>query len=128
MSTIQFAFDKQTSRSRDKDGRMRVKNCILSTAEVNPYNGREIPGWRELGLDPDKVYRLYRSPEALKKSVPTWGANPLMLKHVPSTASDPKKEYKAGAIHEIRFDGKHLRGDLLVDDGHAIDLIEADAL
>ncbi len=128
MSTIQFAFDKQTSRSRDADGRMRVKNCILSTAEVNPYNGREIPGWDKLGLDPDKVYHLHRTPEALADSVPTWEGVPLMLKHTPSTANDPKKEYKAGAVHSIKFDGKHLRGDLLVDDGHAIDLIESEQL
>jgi len=128
MTTLQFAFDKQTSRSRDADGRMRVKNCILSTAEVNPYNGREIPGWEAKGLDPDKVYHLHRTPEALAASVPTWEGNPLMLKHIPSTANAPAKEHKAGSVHSIKFDGKHLRGDLLVDDGQAIDLIESEKL
>ena len=125
MSTIQFAFDKQSSRTRDADGRMRVKNCILSTSEVNPYNGKEIPGWKDLGLDPDKVYHLYRTPELLEKAVPTAEGIPLMVKHIPNTANEPNHDYKGGSIHTIKFDGKHLRGDLLVDDARAIDLIES---
>lgn len=125
MPIIQFAFDKQTSRSRDSDGRMRVKNCILSTAEVNPYNGKEIPGWDKLGLDPNKVYHLYRTPEALRESVPTHEGSPIMVKHIANTASEPNHEYKGGSVHTIRFDGKHLRGDLLIDDGRAIDLVES---
>jgi uncharacterized protein len=126
MPTLQYAFDKQTSRSRDSDGRMRVKDCILSTAEVNPYNGREIPGWDKLGLNPDAVYRMYRSPEALGASVPTHEGNPLMVKHIENTGSNPNHEYKGGSVHSIRFDGKHLRGDLLIDDAKAQDLVETE--
>ena len=128
MSSPQFAFDKQSARSFDADGRMRVKNCILSTAEVNPYYGREIPKWQDNGLDPDKVYHLYRDPEELKAAADSFEGVPLMLKHIVQTADNPRKEYQAGSVHSVRFDGKHLRGDLLVTDGYAIDLIEADEL
>jgi hypothetical protein len=125
---IIFAFDKQTARSRDADGRMRVKNCILSTAEINPYRGSEIPGYDQLGLKPNHVYDLYRDPDEMARAASTFEGVPLMIKHIPQTADDPRKEYQAGAVHSVKFDGKHLRGDLLVSDGKAIDLIESEAM
>lgn len=128
MPDIIFAFDKNTSRSKDADGRMRVKDCILSTAEVNPYRGREIPKNDELGLEANKVYDLWRSPEELGKAVASFEGVPLMIKHIPQTAEQPRKEYMGGSVHSVKFDGKHLRGDLLVFDGMAIELIESDEL
>lgn len=123
---VVFAFDKASARTRDADGRMRVKDCVLSTAEVNPYRGNEIPGWQNLGLDPNRIYELYRDPEEMAASVPTFEGIPLMVKHIPQTADEPRKEYIGGSVHNVRFDGKKLRGDLLVWDGVAIDLIESE--
>ena len=128
MPNIVFAFDKQSARSIDADGRMRVRDCILSTSEINPYRGQEIPGYDKLGLQPNAVYELYRDADEMRKSAATFEGVPLMIKHIAQTADDPRKEYQAGAIHSVTFDGKHLRGDLLVSDGRAIDLIEADEL
>lgn len=128
MTSPQFAFDKQSARSRDADGRMRVRNCILSTAEVNPYRGAEIVRWQELGLDPDKVYHLYRDPDELKRAADSFNGVPLMVKHIVQTADNPQKEYQAGSVHNVRFEAPYLRGDLLVSDGYAIGLIEADEL
>lgn len=126
MTQLQYAFDRQSARSVDLDGRMRVKNCILSTAEVNPYRGQEIPGWEKLGLKANTVYDLYRDPEAMREAVKSFEGVPLMVKHVPQTADEPRKDYIGGSVHNVTFDGKHLRGDLLVWDGYAIDLIESD--
>lgn len=128
MPEIVFAFDRKTARSKDADGRMRVRDCILSTAEINPYPGNQIPGWDKLGLKENTIYDLYRDPDELKKAAPTFEGVPLMVKHVVQTAETPRKEYQAGAVHSITFDGKHLRGDLLVSDGYAIELIESDEL
>lgn len=130
MPEVCFAFDKQTARSFDADGRMRVRDCILSTAEVNPYRGREVVGYADLGLDPNRVYDLYRDPTELghPDTLKSFEGLPLMIKHVAQTADNPRKEYVGGSVHNVRFDGKHLRGDLLVWDGHAIDLIESDEL
>lgn len=123
-----FAFDKKSARTLDADGRMRVKNCVLSTAEVNPYRGAEIPKNDSLGLDATKVYELYRDPKEMEKSVASFEGVPLMIKHVAQTADEPRKEYQAGSVHSISFDGKNLRGDLLVSDQMAIDMIESDEL
>lgn len=128
MPEIHFAFDRNSARSKDADGRMRVKNCILSTAEVNPYPGGQIPGWQKLGLKEHTIYELYRDPDELRRAAPTFEGVPLMVKHVVQTAEQPRKEYQAGSVHSITFDGKHLRGDLLVTDGYAIELIESDEL
>jgi hypothetical protein len=130
MASTTFAFDRQTARSFDADGRMRVKDCVLSTAEVNPYYGKEVVDWESLGLDPEKVYELYRDPEELGSpaTIESFQGVPLMIKHVAQTADDPRKEYQAGSVHSVYFDGKKLRGDLLVSDGRAIDLIESDQL
>lgn len=128
MPDVKLAFDRKSARSFDADGRMRVKDCILSTAEVNPYRGQEIPGWDKLGLKANAIYELYRTPEELQKAVATFEGIPLMLKHIPQTAEAPRKEYQAGSVHTIRFDGKHLRGDLLVTDGYAIELIQSDEM
>lgn len=126
MTQLQYAFDRQSARSVDSDGRMRVKNCVLSTAEVNPYRGQEIPGWKDLDLDPETVYDLYRDPDELRASAKSFEGVPLMIKHIPQTAEEPRKEYIGGSVHNVSFDGKHLRGDILVWDGRAIELIESD--
>lgn len=128
MQETLYAFDRKSARSFDSDGRMRVKDCILSTAEVNPYSGAQIPKWDQLGLKPGTIYELFRDPEELRKAVPSFEGIPLMVKHVVQTAEEPRKEYVGGSVHNVNFDGKHLRGDLLVWDGYAIELIESDAL
>ena len=85
LSHVVFAFDKKTARSYDADGRMRVKDCILSTAEVNPYRGNETPLGEDAGLDPNKVYELYRDPEEMRKAAESLNV-PLIIKHIPHTA------------------------------------------
>src|SRR4029077_115521 len=55
-----LAFDRASVRSIDQDGHLHVSESNISMAAVNPYIGREIPDWQELGLDPDKVYQLFR--------------------------------------------------------------------
>lgn len=128
MSKIVFALDRNSARSFDADGRMRVKNCIISTAEINDYAGAEIPGYKDLGLDADKIYPLYRDPDELKKIVPSVEGIPLLIKHIPQTADAPQKEFIGGSVHSAKFDGKNLRADLLVFDKLAIDLIESEKL
>src|ERR1700739_1227508 len=130
MTTTVIAFDRKSARSFDADGRMRVRDCILSTAEVNPYAGREIPKRSELGLDTNEVYDLYRDPAewVRPESLASVEGGPLMIRHFVQTADEHRKDYVGGSVHNVHFDGKHLRGDLLVWDGHAIDLIESGEL
>lgn len=121
------AFDKQSARTFDTEGRMRVRSSVISVAEVNPYYGREIPRHKELGLDPNKVYDLYRDPEALAAAVESFNV-PLMIRHVIQTAAEPRKEYVGGMVYAPSFDGTRLTADLLVTDRQAIEYINSGIL
>jgi len=121
-----FAFDRSSARSFDIDGRMRVDVCNISKATVNPYYGREIPGFEKLGLDADKFYRLYRAPEELAKAAPTFRGVQLLDDHVPVDARNPKMDRTAGAIGtEVRFEHPYLKAPLVVWTQAAIDAILA---
>lgn len=110
-----LAFDRASARSYDVDGRLHVDVCNISKATVNPYYGREIPNAEALGLDPDKVYRLYRDPVELEKAAPTFMRLQLLDVHIAVDADDPKKEFIAGCIgSDVRFEDPYLKASLSV--------------
>lgn len=125
---LALAFDRASARSFDKDGRMHVKACRISKANVCPYYGREIPNRVELGLDANRVYMLYRDPEELKKAVPTFRNLQLTMLHTRVHANDPKTDITVGTIgSEITFDGTYLVSDqLTVWTQEGIQLIESE--
>ena len=113
---LRLAMDRASSRYKDEDGRLHVKDCPLTKATVNDYYGREIPGWEELGLDPKKMYAMLRPPEELKAAAEAgrFDGIPLLDDHIPHEAADPIKENVAGAISAgCQFDGEYVRTPLL---------------
>lgn len=124
---IIVAFDKATVRSFDKDGRMRVSISRISKADVNPYWGREIVGGDELGLDPDRVYNVFRPPEELEKAAATFNTLPILLVHKHVSADDPKNELIIGTTgSNAAFDGQYLTNDLAIWDGEYIEKIKSE--
>ena len=124
---IIVAFDKATVRNYDKDGRLFIERSHISKADVNPYWGREIPGWEELGLDPDRVYNVFRPPEELEKAAPTFNMLPILLVHKHVTAEDPKNELIIGSTgSNAIFEGEFLDNGLAFWDGEYIEKIESD--
>lgn len=93
-----LVFDASSKRRFDENGFMHVESSHITKEQVAPYRGREIPGWEELGLDPDKVYFGYRPAEELKKAIQTFNGLPIMLMHHTVSADDPKKEYQVGSM------------------------------
>lgn len=128
VATATFAFDKKSARTFDADGRMRVRDCIISVAEVNPYYGKEIPGRERLGLDANTVYDLYRDPAELERAADSFNGLPLMIRHIAQTADEPRKEYIGGSVFNARYADGKLRADLLVMDAKAIEYIESGEL
>lgn len=114
---IPLALDK---RVYDLDGRLHVSDCILSVASVDPYIGREIVDFQSLGLDPGRVYQMYRDPAALKAAAPTFENMPLMADHVGVTANDPQKALIVGVVSNVRWTAPRLIGDIAVWDAAAI--------
>lgn len=89
MSTLLIAMDRAPSARRiDVDGRLHLDVSHISKANVCPYYGREIPGWRQLGLDPKRIYRLLRDPAELARAAETFNNIPILSQHVPVHALD----------------------------------------
>lgn len=125
--TERLAFDRASVRSFDKVGRLQVAISNISKANVCPYYGREIPNAEALGLEPDKIYRLWRHPEELKKAAPTFNNIPLLCIHTPDFPGDPPREYRVGVTHSsAAFDGTYLTNGLSVWDNSAIAGIETE--
>lgn len=121
-----LAFDLQTLRRFDADNRMHVECCNLSKAVVNPYYGREIPGHEALGLDPSRIYQLYRHPDELVKAADSFNNMPLLITHVGVNADDPKMNLTVGTIgSDARFEAPYLKASIAVWTSEAIALIES---
>ena len=126
MPTMKLAFDR-TARRIDADGRLHVDRSHISKATVNPYYGKEIPGYEALGLQPDTVYRLFRDPVELERGAATFARLPILSEHVPVTVDTPRPDLVVGAIgSEITFTPPYLDADLCVWDATAIAGIETD--
>ncbi|MDI9276176.1 DUF2213 domain-containing protein [Pantoea sp. EABMAA-21] len=127
MTIERLAFDRASVRKLDHVGRLQVSVSNISKANVCPYYGREIPGHEELGLDPDKIYRLYRDPDELKKASDTFNNIPILCIHTPDFPGDPPREYRVGSTHSsASFDGTYLTNGLSIWDNSAIAGIETE--
>ena len=131
MIKFKLAFDR-SARRVDVDGRLHIDRSHISKAAVNPYYGREIPGYAGLGLDPDKVYRLLRDPVELERGAHTFARLPVLSVHEPITVDTlmtdaEQKKLIVGAIgSDVAFNAPYLDADLCIWDATAIAGIETD--
>lgn len=126
MPTVRLAFDR-SARTIDADGRLHVERTHISKATVNPYYGSEIPGYDALGLDPNKVYHLFRDPVELERGAETFKRLPILSKHVPVTVDAPRQDLVVGSIgSDVEFAAPYLDADICVWDAAAIAGIETD--
>lgn len=124
-----LAFDRQSVRSVDADGRLHVALTNISKANVSPYYGSEIPGFSELGLDPAKVYNLWRDPAELEKGAKSFNNLPILRRHIQVSADAPSKEDVIGSIgSDVTFNSPYLCASLCFWDSEAIAGIESGQL
>jgi hypothetical protein len=86
--------------------------------------GRQVPGWRDLGLEPKRVYKLLRDAEALKEAAPTFAGVPLLDKHVPCDSVQHHPEAIVGCVGEVTWRAPFLIAAITVWVQSAIDAIE----
>lgn len=116
----------ESQRHIDRNGHLIVKESVITKEDVNPYYGRDIPDYEEQGLDPDKIYYLYRPLSEIEKAVDSFKGKQLLLRHVPVNSSDTQKEITVGSIgSDLKIRDGKLYGDMTFWDQEAIDLIEA---
>lgn len=127
MTTELLAFDRGSVRHYDKVGRLQVERSNISKANVCGYYGREIPKYQELGLDPNRLYKLYRDPDELRKAADTFNNIPILCIHTPDFPGDPPRQYRVGTTHSsAAFDGSYLTNGLSIWDNSAIAGIETE--
>lgn len=127
---VRLALDRaavQASvRTKDQDGHLHVSATPITKATVNPYFGREVVNWRDLRLDPDRVYKLYRDPAELEKAAKSFNGKPLLLGHreVDSEAHD--YDGTVGSVTGVYWDAPYIMASLDVWPSRAIAGIESE--
>lgn len=124
-----LAYDKQpisSVRHFDDNGFMHVDVSNITKEQVAPYYGREIPGWREAGLEADKVYYGYRPFDELEKAKDTFNNLNLLSEHIEDGADKDVSKYKIGSLGtDAKTDNPYLTNSLMIDDEKAIDDIKS---
>lgn len=115
----------ESARTRDKNGFLQVKTSNLTRDHVAPYYGREIPGWEERQLDPDRIYYGWRNPDELKAALSTFNGVPLLIEHKFDSAEHPNKELRVGTVGtSAKWEPPYVTNALSVWDEKAISAIE----
>lgn len=127
-ATEVIAMDEEVSvRTYDDDGRLRVAVSNISKANVCPYLGSEIPGWEELGLEKDKIYKLFRDPDELAKAADSFNGIQLMMRHVPVNADDAQQWDVVGTTGtDAVFEAPYLKNSLVVWTRAGIEAVESE--
>lgn len=129
MPVLRLALDR-SARTIDADGRMHIERSHISKATINPYYGKEIPNFEELGLKENQVYKLFRDPVELERGANSFARLPILNEHLPITVDnmaddDELKKLIVGSIgSKITFNAPYLDADLCVWDAAAITGIE----
>lgn len=121
-----IALDAQSKRTYDENGFLHVSISPLTRVQVAPYRGCEIPGWQELGLEPERVYRGYRPASELSKPETVESVNgiPIQLAHHMDYADNPAKNTRVGSTGtDGAFHSPFLTNSLHIQDKNAIDRI-----
>lgn len=122
------AFDESV-RSIDESGHLRIAKTVISKAQVDPYFGREIPGYEAMDLAPDRIYKMLRCPAELEKSAATAKGKQILFKHIYVDSKTPEKDLTVGAIgSDVTYEDGKLYADLTFWDDEAIALIDSEKM
>ena len=120
------ALDAESKRTYDDNGFLHVSISPLTRVQVAPYHGSEIPGWQSLGLDPERIYKGYRSAEELSKPETIESVNGILIQlmHHMDYADAPAKATRVGSTGtDAAFHDPYLTNSLHIQDKKAIDRI-----
>lgn len=121
---VLLAMDK---RMQTIDGHLVIPDCNITKANVCPYLGSEIPNSAALGLDPGKIYMLYRDGAEIEAAISTYDRIPLLMQHVAVSADQPQQFLTVGTISHARFRYPYAVANLTVWTRDGIEAIESGA-
>lgn len=127
-----IAFDaKESKRSIDENGFLHVEISPFTKEQVAPYLGKEIPDFRRMGLEPEKVYHVYRPASELSKpkTVTSIQNIPIQLEHHIENPDDPPTSTRVGTTgQKAKWQAPYLSNSLTIWEARAIDLIKSGAM
>lgn len=96
----------------------------ISKSQIRPYLGREIPGFRDFNLDPNKVYNVLCPEDELRKAAHTFNNLPLTREHIEVDVDDVPKEKIVGSLGDhAKVEGGYLKNNLIIYDKNDIDKV-----
>jgi hypothetical protein len=114
--------DTTSNRVPDVNGWFEVKGNPLTKVGVFPYSGRQIDPTGEMGLDPEKIYQVYRPQEELEneetiesfKLIP-WTDEHAMLGGTKDGLTPAERKGIHGVVGEdVYFQDGYLKGNIKV--------------
>jgi hypothetical protein len=122
--------DQARKLETDGNGRLWIRGVELTRAMVNNYRGSELDPDGVMGLEPNKIYRVYRSPEALEAAAkkPETELLPLGNTHDFDLPDAPAKDGRKGAAIYPTYKDGILLADVYVLDQSNIEAIKSKSL
>ena len=118
---IQYGSNR---RINEGNGHLYVSDCVITSACVSEYLGKEIQGYEDFGLEPNKLYGVLRPYEEIEKSLETYKGLPLLDKHIPISAEHPHEEEWLGTVGtDAKLNGNNLLNTVVIWKQIAIDAI-----
>lgn len=120
------SYDMGSSvRAYDDYGRMNITQCNISKECVSPYRGSSLPGWRELGLNPDRLYYIYRPAEELIRAADSFNNVPVTIEHPNQLDTPDTPQERVGTTGtDTRFESPYLVTSMKLWDKDAIEGVE----
>ena len=120
------SYDMGSSvRTYDDYGRMSITQCNISKECVSPYRGSSLPGWRDLGLNPDRLYYIYRPAEELIRAADSFNNVPVTIEHPNQLDTPDTPQERVGTTGtDTRFEAPYLVASMKLWDKAAIEGVE----
>ncbi|MDM2843262.1 DUF2213 domain-containing protein [Citrobacter sp. Cpo090] len=120
------SYDMGSSvRAYDDYGRMNITQCNISKECVSPYRGSSLPGWRDLGLNPDRLYYIYRPAEELIRAADSFNNVPVTIEHPNQLDTPDTPQERVGTTGtDTRFEAPYLVTSMKLWDKAAIEGVE----
>ncbi|HFK5809336.1 TPA: DUF2213 domain-containing protein [Enterobacter bugandensis] len=120
------SYDMGSSvRTYDDYGRMNITQCNISKECVSPYRGSSLPGWRDLGLNPDRLYYIYRPAEELIRAADSFNNVPVTIEHPNQLDTPDTPQERVGTTGtDTRFESPYLVTSMKLWDKAAIEGVE----
>jgi hypothetical protein len=123
--SIEIDLLNDGNREMLTENRMAIKNCVLTEATINDYLGKEIKGYKDAGLEPEKVYKVHRPLDEIEKVLLQYNGLDVIDDHHPMNGLKDNRKHAIGATGEsATIDKYKVLNTVFVTDKSAIRDIE----